>query len=264
MSAKQSEAPVLPELEQMLTEAGARNVRRAPLGGRIRIPVGRIPRLVGVAAACLAIGGSAMAATGVWNPPLGNSSHPKTASDSPVPPALVEELGVLRREQTPQDRSAEVEATLRGGGLPEGVRLESVRFLAPGEYGEATVLLSGVAAKPFETEEEPVCVARPFPEGEPAYSLCFGLSQLQSGGAHATYVGPDQDGVAFGIVPDGVATITAEFASAPPVTVPVQNNYWELPVSGAELSNANGESSVQRTVWRDAAGNVIPQAEPAG
>jgi hypothetical protein len=264
MSAKQVEAPVLPELERMLTEGAARNVRRAPLGGRIRIPMGRTPRLVGVAAACLAIGGTAMAATGVWSPPVGNNSHPKTVSESPVPAALVEDLGVLRREQTPQDRSAEVEATLRGGGLPEGVRLESVRFLAPGGNGEATVLLSGVAAKPFETEEEPVCVARPFPDGEPAYSFCFGLSQLRSGTARATYIGPDQDAVAFGIVPDGVATITAEFGSAPQVTVPVENNYWEMPVSGPELSNANGESGVQRTVWRDAAGNVVPQAEPTG
>lgn len=264
MSAKEFEPPVLPELEQMLTATAARHVRRAPRSRRVRIPMGRIPRLVGVAAACLAIGGTAMAATGVWDPPLGNKEYPGTASDSPVPAALVEQLGVLGREQTAQDRSAEVEATLAGNGLPEGVRLESVRYLGPGENGEATVLFSGVAASSLETDgEEPVCVARPFPDAAAPLTLCFGLSRLESGMAIAVYLDlPTHRGLALGIVPDGVATVTAEFGSAPPVTVPIENNYWELALSGAELSNSNGDAGVERTVWRDAEGNVIPQAEP--
>ena len=46
-------------------------------------------------------------------------------------------LGVLRRDPGAQDRSAEVEATLRGLGFVNGVRPDSVRYLGPGAAGEA-------------------------------------------------------------------------------------------------------------------------------
>jgi hypothetical protein len=263
MRIRRSEPAVLPQLEQMLTGAAAARVRRSPrVGGRI--PFGAVPRLVGVAAACIAIAGTAAAATGVWNPIVGSPDHSATTSESPVPAALVEHLGVLRREQTPRDRSAEVEATLDGAEVPQGVRLESVRFLAPGEDGEAIVMLSGVKAIPLETAEEPVCVARPSARLPVTAFLCFGPRQLMSGTAMALEEGPGREGIELGVAPDGVATITAEFGSAPSVTVAVQNNYWEVPVSGPQLSNANGEAGIQRTVWRDAEGNVIPQAEPTG
>jgi hypothetical protein len=279
---------VLPELERVLTRTAARHVKRTAPGRRFA--GWRVSRLVAVGAACLAFAGTAMAATGAWGPVVGSESHPATLSDTPVPAELTAKLAVLRREQTPQDRSVEVEATLNGGYVPEGVRLDSVRYLAPGPNGEATILLSGVRpsfsansllqvtlgpdgvsnrallvsrAPAPGTVEEPLCVARPFPGDRQAVALCFGLSMLMSGEAQAGQVDVASDeGTAFGVVPDGVASVTAEFGSSPPVTVPVANNYWEVPLSGAELSNANGESGVQHTVWRDAEGEVVPQ-QPA-
>ncbi|MGB7684500.1 MAG: hypothetical protein WBL45_01810, partial [Solirubrobacterales bacterium] len=203
--------------------------------------------------------GTAVAATGAWNPLVGSSDEPATISDTPVPAELTAKLGVLRRDQTAQDRSAEVEATLDGGeALPTGVRLDAVRYLAPAPNGEATILLSGVDTSPIFTEEEPLCVARPFFGDQRAVSLCFGLSMLMSGDARGLLIDASGAATALGIVPDGVATVTAEFGSAPDRTVSVTNNYWELSLGGAELSNANGESGVQATVWRDADGNVVP------
>lgn len=283
---------ILPELERVLTVAAAGQVKPSREGRRVA--GWRLSRLVAVGAACLAFAGTAAAATGVWSPVVGSESDPATLSDTPVPAALAEHLGVLRREQTPRDRSAEVEATLDGGDVPSGVRLDSVRYLAPGPNGEATILLSGEHVKFFfangflhseqgnllfgkvtppsagagtaaaEADREPVCVARPFPGDQRTVALCFDLSMLLSGEAHATQIDTTSDtGTALGVVPDGVATVTAEFGSAPPVTVPVADNYWELPLSGAELSTANGEAAVQGTVWRDADGEVVPQV-PAG
>lgn len=250
----------LPELESMLTLAAARRARESKAGGGRRVAGARISHVAAVGLVCLAFGGTAMAASGVWDPIIGSPSDPVTLSDTPVPAALIAQLGVLRRDQTPQDRSAAVEATLKGGELPDGVRLDSVRYLAPGPNGEATILLSGLKAAPYETEDEPLCVARPFPGIGRAASLCFGLSMLMSDHARASQVDVASDtGTAYGLVPDGVATVTAKFGSAPDVTVPVADNYWEIPLSGAELSNAHGEASVQRTVWRDANGNVVPQ-----
>jgi hypothetical protein len=287
--------PVLPELERMLTRAAARQVRRTAPGRRVG--GWRVSRLVAVGAGCLVFAGTAMAATGVWNPVVGSESHPATLSDTPVPADLTAKLGVLRREQTPQDRSAEVEATLAGlgGGTsgPEGVRLESVRYLAPAPNGEATILLSGERAGwaanavihsesrtllvgPGEPEStaEPLCVARPFPGDHQSVALCFGLSQLLSGEAIGTGIDASSEtGTAFGVVPDGVASVTAEFESGPPVTVQVADNYWELPLNGTELAGvrgehnvpvvrANSQAGIEHTVWRDADGAVIPQ-QPA-
>jgi hypothetical protein len=262
MNAGTTGPAVLPELEQMLTATAARHVRRSPRARRGRIPMGRIPRLVAVAVACLAVGGTAVAATGAWNPIVGHTAGPETLSDTPVPTAMTALLGVLRREQTPRDRSPEVEATLDGADVPGGVRLESVRYLGPGTDGMATVLFSGVEAGPFDREGEPVCVARPLP-GEPRpIFICFDLGELKSGRAYVSSLDGAGRNLVDGIVPDGVATVTAVFSGAPPVDVPVHDNYWELALDGPEASNADGESGVIRTVWRDAAGNVIPQAEP--
>lgn len=252
---------LLPKLERMLASAATgRTV--VPTAGRRSLsrPRGGLTRIAAIGAACLAFAGTAMAATGIWNPVVGDPDDPPVLSNTPVQAALSAQLGVLRRDQTDQDRSPEVEATLNGAQVPDGVRLDSVRFLAPGVNGEATILVSGVKAAPYETKEEPLCVLRPAPGDGPAAGLCFDLSMLTSDHARATDVDvTSNSGVAYGVVPDGVATVTAEFGSAPDATVPVADNYWELPVGGAELSNANGYGGVQRTVWRDADGNVVAQ-----
>jgi hypothetical protein len=253
---------LLPELEQMLRTAAAGRVKESSVGdgSLARALRGRPSRIVAVGLTCLAFGGTALAATGVWNPVVGDSDNPATLSSTAVPAELTAALGVLRRDQTAQDRSAEVEATLNGSEvLPKGVRLDSVRYLAPAENGEATILLSGMQAPSYEAGEEPVCVVRPFGD-LPATSSCFDLPMLMSGRALAMFIDATfNSGTAIGLVPDGVESVTAKFGSAPDRTVPVTNNYWELDLSGGEFSNANGESGVQQTVWHDADGNVVPQ-----
>jgi hypothetical protein len=263
----------LPDLERMLTIAAATQVKESNAAAGRRIAGWRASRVVAVGVACLAFGGTAMAATGVWDPGIGarSSSGPASISTTPVPAALVAQIAVLRRDQTDQDRSPEVEATLARASLAGGVRPDSARFLAPGANGEATVMFSAEKGSSFVSEGEPVCVDRPFaPFHQSGYldngAFCFGLGELLSGHAYATDAEvASNTWLTVGVVPDGVATVTAEFGSAPDVTVPVTNNYWELSPSGPQLSNANGEAGVEHTVWRDADGNVVPQAaQPTG
>ena len=122
----------------------------------------------------------------------------------------------------------------------------------------------------FSHEEEPICVDRPYApyrdngvtDNDPS---CFGLSEVLSGhGLEMMSSAGTSSWLAAGVVPDGVASVTAQFGSAPDVTVSVANNYWELTLSGAELSNANSDSGVVHTVWHDADGQVVPQQPAEG
>ncbi|HVQ58545.1 MAG TPA: hypothetical protein VMS60_06515 [Solirubrobacterales bacterium] len=227
----------------------------------------RARHVVALGFACMAIGGTAVAA-GIWNPGVGTSPDPRTfertlpgVATSPVPGPVTEVIGALGREQTDTDRDADVEAALSNLTYgADGVRLDSVRKVGEGVDGEATFLFSAEETSEFTTSEEPVCVYRPIVAGEDAGAACFGLSQILTGNARLTYVhAPTGILVVFGIVPDGVATLTAKFGSAPDRTIPVHDNYFELPLSGPEMSNANSEAGVIATVWHDANGNVIPQ-----
>jgi hypothetical protein len=278
--------PALPELERMLTTTAAARVKGSKESIGRRVAGSRGGRIAAIGLGCLAFGGSAMAATGVWNPGIGTDAPfqgngsplsgegPPAIVTTPVPGSMTEALGVLRRDPTAQDRGAEVEATLAGVSFVDGVRPDSVRFLAPGDRGMATVVLS--AEKSIDTkllkditdgkEEEPVCVFRPGAAGYGHVSdvvpACFGLSDLLAGRAYTEEINsPPGHGLAFGLVPDGVASVTAEFADAPDMTVPVSDNYFEVSMSGAQVGEGKGElkGGIQDVVWRDADGNPIPQ-----
>lgn len=251
----------LPELERIVTTAAARRME-PKLNSWRRLSGAKGSRVVAVGLCALAFGGTAMATTGAWDPLVGSSEHPAPLSDTPVPAGLVAELGVLRREQTAKDRSAEVEATLEGGPIgfkymPSfAVRLDSVRYLGPGPNHEALILLSGVrterpAIEPkrerWTAEVGEVCVARPIPGFEEAPMECFDRIDLMSGQAVLGRAG---------LAPDGVATVTAKFYDAPDVTVPVKDNYWKLP------PGAHRSPSRPQFVWRDADGNFIPHQDP--
>jgi hypothetical protein len=284
--------PALPELERRLTTAAAAQMKasRQSLGRRV---VGfRGSRIAAAGLACLAFVGSAMAA-GVWNPEIGTDTGiegsgaplsgqgPPTMATTPVPAAATEVLGVLRRDPTVRDRGSEVEATLANVAFVDRVRPDSVRFLAPGDRGKATILLSAETSldteisksslKLSEEEEEPVCVFRPGALGyghvNDVPSACFGLSDLLAGRAYTEELNsPPGRGLAFGLVPDGVASVTAEFANAVEVTVPVRDNYFEIPMSGAQLGEGKGDlkGGVQRVVWRDTDGALVPQQSDGG
>jgi hypothetical protein len=266
--------PALPELERRLTTAAA--ARRTRSGHRI---VGsRGTRIAVAGLTCLAFGGSAMAAD-LWNPGIGTDAPiegngpalhgegPATMATTPVPAAATEVLGVLRRGPTAEDRGAEVEATLAGVSFVDRVRPDSVRFLAPGESGEATIVLSAEAS--VETEfsgGEPICVFRPGAAGyghpSEVVPACFGLPFLLAGRAYSEEIdAPLGRGLAFGLVPDGVASVTAEFTNAPNVVVPVKDNYFEIPMSGDQLGEGKRDRNggIQRIIWGDASGTLVPQ-----
>lgn len=260
-----NEGATLPELERVLAATAAAQAKR---NRKVAISGGRnLRRVAAVGLACMAIGGTAVAAD-VWSPGIGTNvdpgiidQTPPTVATSAVPSAVTELIGTLGREQTDADRDADVEAALSNLTFgADSVRLDSVRKVGEGVDGEATFLFSAEQPGGFSSAEEPVCVYRPIVTGEDAGAMCFGLSQILTGNARLTYSHlPAGITVAYGVVPDGVATVTAQFGSAPDRTIPVHDNYYELPLSGPELSNANSESGVIATVWHDADGNVIPQ-----
>lgn len=279
MKKRRREASMLPQLEAALTTAAAAQVSESSRGFGRRLATAKASRFAAAGLACLAFGGTAMA-TGIWNPPIGTKEiyGPVTTSNTPVPAGLSEALGVLRRDPTPLDHSAEVEATLAEVAFADGVRPDSVRFLAASGHGEATILLSAEkAVLDFEGDHsEPVCVFRPWVDGhghsDNAQSNCIGLGELLSGRGYGESMDAvAHTGLAYGLVPDGVATVTAEFPNAPDVTVPVADNYFEIPLSGSEIGdyveetgpNATGDSlrelGIKRVLWRDADGAVVPQ-----
>ncbi|HEX5609270.1 MAG TPA: hypothetical protein VFX45_04160 [Solirubrobacterales bacterium] len=261
MRLSKSNSVALPELERMLAGTASANMKR----GRRGAPRARHVAALGLA--CMAIGGTALAAD-IWSPEIGTNADPgildktpPTVATSAVPSAVTEVVGTLGREQTDTDRDADVEAALSNLTFgADGVRLDSVRKVGEGVDGEATFLFSAEQTGELSSDEEPVCVYRPIVTGEDAGAMCFGLTQILTGNARATYSHqPAGITVAFGVVPDGVATLTAKFGSAPDRTVTVHDNYFELPLSGPEMSNANSEAGVIATIWQDADGNVIPQ-----
>ena len=290
----------LPELERMLiATAAAQREGAAAVRGRRRGWESRrgrpsspgLARLAAIAAAAVLCGGTAMAATGIWDPPIGadTGTAPPTRSYSPVPAAIADVLGILRREQTPRDRSLDVEATLSKALFADGIRPGSVRSLSSsGVEGEATVLFAAKKpGRPFEPSEQ-ICLYRPaFAVATRELPFCFSLPTLLSGRAFTTFeisspklreelesrpgaavLDECQEdpppsfclplrGTAVGLVPDGVATVTAAFSGAPNVTIPVHENYFEIPLHGAELTHR--PTGLRHTVWHNADGEVIPQ-----
>jgi hypothetical protein len=271
-------------IASIVTERREPRPARPAASSRWRIAAGwritgrRASRVVAAGFACLALGGTAMAATGVWDPVIGSAEidGPVSTSATPVPQDITEALGVLRRDPTAGDHSAEVEATLREVAFADGVRPDSVRFLAPGERGEATIVLSAKESSMSFEEPEPVCVFRPGVEGywhqDNAFSNCVGLPALLSGRGYGENLNfNNHTGLAFGLVPDGVASVTAEFPNAPDVTVPVADNYFEIPLSGSEVGNyveesgpnATGEglsgAGISQVRWQDAGGAPVAQ-----
>jgi hypothetical protein len=277
MKSDRTEA-LLPAMERSLAAGAAALGRRQKAGPIRRLSSVRAVRLVAAGIACLAFGGTAMAATGVWNPVIGSAEieGPVTTSETPVPQEIVEALGVLRRAPSDRDHSPEVEATLREVAFADGVRPDSVRFLKAGDRGEATIVLSAENAIDLEVQTaaadpQPVCVFRPglygYGHADDAPSACFGIEELLAGRGYAESLDFEADtGLAFGLVPDGVVTVTAEFANAPAVTVPVTDNYFEIPMRGPEVGEyvegvepGPAWGAISKVTWQDADGAPVPQ-----
>jgi hypothetical protein len=258
----ETEPAVLPQLERLLVRAAARQAA-APATPRfaarpLRARGGRRTRRAAVVAlASLAAASSALAATGVWNPLIGDrtSSGPPTRSQSEVPAAARDALGVLRRAPDARDRGAAVQATLHdvGKAVVAGVRPDSIRYLAPAAGGAATILVSveqgGLVGAPDPDHpatdvREPLCVYRPVVADGGSASACFDVAEIRSGHALATF-GTDTSSLFYGLVPDGVASAVARFSDGTAKRIPVADNYVEIRTEdGVRLT---------RIGWRDAA-----------
>jgi hypothetical protein len=267
---------VLPELERSLA-AGAAGQNRSSRLSAIR---GRAGRVAAIGATCLAFGGTAMAATGVWNPGIGDkapNTPPPAVSTTAVPAAMAESVGAFRRAPNAQDHGPAVEATLStlGSQFADGIRPDSVRYLEENASGEATILLSsersiftsGKGMRLFGSGE-PACVV--IPDGGEAVPTCFGLDKILAGEAVSQLERIDHlTGKAWGLVPDGVASVTARFGDGTIHQIPVTDNHFVYRWGNPEANPLGGEVSLVSwttpsigIVWHDADGNVVPQ-QPA-
>jgi hypothetical protein len=258
----ETEPAVLPELERLLTRAAAGRIAapagtaRAAAGAR----TGRhraVRRAAAVALASLAAASTALAATGVWNPLIGDrtSSGPPTRSQSDVPAAARDALGVLRRAPEARDRGPAVQATLHqvGAAVVASVRPDSIRYLAPAAGGAATILVSvqrgGLVGAPDPHDaatdvREPLCVYRPVAAGGGSASACFDIAAIRSGRAIATF-GTADSSILYGLVPDEVAAAVARFSDGTTKRIAVTGNYVEI--------RTQDGVSLKRIAWRDAA-----------
>jgi hypothetical protein len=258
-----NETTALPELERMLAGTAAAQRR-----GRRGLPRPRHVAALGLA--CMALGGTAVAAD-IWNPAIGTDvpSAPSIATTA-VPTELTEALGVLRRDPNAQDRGPEVEKTLTtvSDDYLAGLRPDSVRYLEPlGDHDEAVILFS--AESSVFTDGEVACISIPNGEGVgsgPAGAECLEPNQILSGDAVSVFerLGKNGYGEAFGLVPDGVVSGTAEFPSGLEIEVPVTENYFKFEWDSVEAGTGEDSPGEERygptrIVWHDPSGELVYQ-----
>ncbi len=148
-------------------------------------------------------------------------------------------LGVLGRRQE-RDSHPQVRATLREYA-ELGPRAGRLLGFAPS--GGAFVLLatrryvSSVGRRP-----DGLCLVRRGSEG--GAGICAGTSELRAGRLQGALAGQ-----AYGVVPDGVASVRPAGRDEP---VPVRRNFYVYPVRGSAGS----------PVWLDAEGKEIPPQDP--
>jgi hypothetical protein len=216
--------------EQQLIAAARREDEKAVTAAKIRFSSWYPPRSVIFVSAVVLAGGTAVAATHPWSPLLGDPRFegppPTVAPDTP-PRDQLKALEVLRREQTPQDRSLATRGTLRyiSGSSTRGVRTDYIRQLIPAGAGTVTLV--------------PVASWRPNPAAPPVHdALCVFYGESGSDGGARTCWTTDQvlqgNAVAelgnhfYGLVPDGVAIVLARFSDGTSTSASVRDNFFDL------------------------------------
>ena len=265
---------VLPELSDDLAAAAERLAVATPSLTRRRR--GRRGRFVALCtAAIVGVGGVATAATGLWNPQIGDGSGtPSVARDAP-PQAQLDALGVLRRPQTDADRGENSEYTLRFFGSLRGVRLHYVRLLGTDAGGAGFVLVpaasegtNGVRArlralkaqheggKPIAPPKDPLCLFARDPSGSGGGNGCFSLQEVLDGRA-IMGISPGRGPLTqFGLVADNVAQVRAGDDHTAPV-VDVRDNFFEITtpiVKGSEPTALHFLDGDGREIMRTPAG----------
>ncbi|HEX3875218.1 MAG TPA: hypothetical protein VHW26_13780 [Solirubrobacteraceae bacterium] len=207
---------------------------RTRAGGRAR----RGPRRLIAVLAAVSLTGTAVAATGLWRPILGEprfGGPAPTITASPPPPAQLAVLGVLRRPQTPADRSGATRDELQYlSPAAGGVRTAYIRLLSD-DTGLGPAVLVPVARIDESSAGAPPAVAAELPhtdalclvvgdrDGQGAAKRCFTTADVV-GGLASLSVGSDL----FGLVPDDVRRVTVSFTGGTARTVSPASNLFEI------------------------------------
>lgn len=221
------------------------------------------PPLVAIAAMVL-IAASALAATRPWRPLFGEKGEPQpSVTSQPPPQAQLAILGVLRRPQTTRDRSALTRAQLRFVGLGEsGVRTPYIRLLGVGSTGRGVVLVpvhrfdplgngSHGPASRFVVDDA-LCVIQPDPKILGAGKVCYSTAQVRRGQTLAS-VGREN----FGLVPDGVARVTAGYSHGLRASGVVHDNYFQFRAPAQPRNPRRHEGEPYTLTFADSAGRTV-------
>jgi hypothetical protein len=210
-------------------------------------PHPRARRVAVAVVAAASIGGTALAATGLWRPILGEPGlgSPPTISASSPPASQLDELGVLRRAQTAADRSAETEAELRYmSSVASGVRTDYVRLLS-NTTGFGPAILVPVARMIRRLENGPPAVLARQPstdalcllvgdrDGEGSAKSCFTTGDVLDGGATLSL----GNGF-FGLAPDDVRLVTVTFGDGAARSATPSSNFFAITMPSGALPAA--------------------------
>jgi hypothetical protein len=192
----------------------------------------------------LLVTGTAIAASGLWRPILGEPRFgpgPTITAAAP-PPTQLAILGVLRRPQTPADRSARTLALLQYmSGAASGVRTNYIRLLSD-STGLGPAILVPVARIDQAPSDVPPAVLAELPQsdalcllvgdrgGEGAGKRCFTTDDMLEGRGTLS-LGDDL----FGLVPDTVTRVTVTFSGGAIRTVAPTDNLFETTQAGGAI-----------------------------
>jgi hypothetical protein len=214
-------------------------------------------RSVLAASVALLLGGSALAlATQPWNALGAHHSRGAPASTTSLtapPRAQLAMLSVLRRPQAAKDQSpAAIHLLGLIGDRQIGVRLSYVRLLTPAS-GQVALLVS--LEHVHGPQAANLCLF--FGDQDPLHAnsssgVCGNTQTLRSNGLIAN-VGS----AIFGIVPDGVARVVAQYADGHAASSPVRDNYFAIAAAPTSTSPIGHITSPHALRWLDNAGRTI-------
>ena len=205
----------------------------------------------------LLIAGTALAATQPWRPSLGDRRLGAPPAVSPNAPAKAELaiLHVLRRPQTSSDRGRATTGALRFVGRGgSGIKTDYIRLLGLSAPSRGIVLIpmNRYSPGPGIVKQGALCVIYSEPTADGAAKSCFDLDDIRYGRAVGS-LGLHQ----YGLVPDGVAKVTALFAEGPVVEATVRDNFFDLTAPQARGESASIAANPAAISWQDAGGRPV-------